>query len=100
VHRAALVGNERRWDITFDSGPVHDGRQAHGARIAVDPPQVEAILARVKDEIRRQRRVLRDDEVRAIAERVRAEFQPARWRILAGLHRNLTARILAPCPSL
>ena len=44
--------------------------------IAADPAQVETILARVKDEIRRQRRVLRDDELRDIAERVRAESQP------------------------
>ena len=46
--------------------------------MAVELPLVEAILARVKDEIRRQRRVLRDDELRAIAEGVRAESQPGR----------------------
>lgn len=69
----SLVGNERRWDITFDSGPYTMLDKLKELGITADSPQVEAILARVKDEIRRQHRVLRDDEVRAIAEHVRAE---------------------------
>jgi isopropylmalate/homocitrate/citramalate synthase len=69
----SLVGNERRWDITFDSGPYTMLDKLKELGISADPPQVEAILARVKDEIRLQHRVLRDDEVRAIAEHVRAE---------------------------
>jgi 2-isopropylmalate synthase len=71
-----LVGNERRWDITFDSGPYTMLDKLKELGIAVDLPLVEVILARIKDEIRQQKRVLRDDEVRAIAERVRAESQP------------------------
>ena len=71
-----LVGNERRWDITFDSGPYTMVDKLRELGIEVDLPLVEVILARVKDEIRRQRRVLRDDEVRAIAECVRVESHP------------------------
>ncbi len=62
-----MVGNERRWDITFDSGPytMLDKLRALNIEVAMD--QVETILAAVKDEMRRRRRVLGDDEVRAIA---------------------------------
>jgi hypothetical protein len=62
-----LVGNERRWDITFDSGPytMLDKRKALG--VQVDMALVEPILRQVHDEIRRLRRVLSDDEVRAVA---------------------------------
>ena len=72
-----LVGNERRWDITFDSGPYTMLDKLRDLGVAVDLPLVEVILARVKDEIRRERRVLRDDEVRAIAERIRNESRSA-----------------------
>ena len=68
----ALVGNERKWDITFDSGPytMLDKLQALGIR--VDPSLVEPILQRVKTEMRQHRRVLTENEIRAIA----VSFQP------------------------
>lgn len=62
-----LVGNERRWDITFDSGPYTMLDKLGALGVKVDHALVEPILARVKDEMRRCRRVLSDDEVRAIA---------------------------------
>jgi len=62
-----LVGNERRWDVTFDSGPytMLDKLQAIGVK--VDHALVEPILAEVKAAMRSLRRVLTDDEVRDIA---------------------------------
>jgi isopropylmalate/homocitrate/citramalate synthase len=62
-----LVGNERRWDITFDSGPYTMLDKLNALGITVDHKLVEPILARVKDEMRRLRRVLTDAEVRTIA---------------------------------
>jgi isopropylmalate/homocitrate/citramalate synthase len=66
----ALVGNERRWDITFDSGPYTMLDKLRALGLEVDLALVEPILARVKDAMREQRRVLTDDEVRAIARAV------------------------------
>jgi isopropylmalate/homocitrate/citramalate synthase len=62
-----LVGNERRWDITADSGPytMLDKLEALGVR--VDLALVEPILEATKREMRRCRRVLTDDEIRGIA---------------------------------
>lgn len=74
----ALVGNERRWDITFDSGPYTMLDKLEGLGIDVEPALAETILARVKECMREVRRVLTDDEVRAIADAVRAEVAPVR----------------------
>ena len=65
-----FVGNERRWDITFDSGPytMLDKLEALGIDVELD--QVEQILEEVKSNMRRLRRVLDDDEVAAVATRV------------------------------
>lgn len=62
-----LVGNERRWDITFDSGPYTMLDKLKALGIEVDLSLVEPILARVKAEIRVRRRVLTNDEIREIA---------------------------------
>lgn len=72
----ALVGNERRWDITFDSGPYTMLDKLKALGVAVELPLVEPILARVKNEMRQRRRLLSDAEVRSIAESVRAEALP------------------------
>ena len=66
----ALVGNERRWDITFDSGPYTMLDKLRALGLEVDLALVEPILARVKDAMREKRRVLSDDEVRAVARAV------------------------------
>ncbi len=63
----SVVGNERRWDITFDSGPYTMLDKLTALGIAVEKDAVEPILTRVKDEMRRLRRVLGDAEVRRIA---------------------------------
>ena len=68
-----LVGNERRWDITFDSGPYTMLDKLTALGKTVNFIDVEAILQRVKDEMRRLRRVLTDDEVRAVAAGVEQE---------------------------
>ena len=68
-----LVGNVRRWDITFDSGPYTMQDKLNALGVSVELPLVETILARVKEAMRQRRRILADDEVRAIAESVRAE---------------------------
>ena len=68
----AMVGNERRWDITFDSGPYTMLDKLRALDIEVDLALVEPILARVKDDMRSLRRVLTDDEVRAAARAVGA----------------------------
>ena len=62
-----LVGNERRWDITFDSGPYTMLDKLEGLGVEVDPSLAEPILGRAKDHMREVRRVLTDDEVRDIA---------------------------------
>jgi isopropylmalate/homocitrate/citramalate synthase len=62
-----LVGNQRRWDITFDSGPYTMLDKLTELGVKVELALVEPILAKVKDEMRRQKRVLSDDEVRGIA---------------------------------
>jgi len=62
-----LVGNERRWDITFDSGPYTMVDKLEALGVAVDLSLVEPILGQVKNDMRRLRRVLTDDEVRKIA---------------------------------
>lgn len=72
-----LVGNERRWDITFDSGPYTMLDKLTALGIKVEFHLVEPILAAVKGDMRRLRRVLTDDEVRAIAGRVASEARPA-----------------------
>lgn len=64
-----LVGNERRWDITFDSGPYTMLDKLNGLGIRVDLRLVEPVLREVKEEMRRLKRVLSDGEIRAIAER-------------------------------
>ena len=69
----SLVGNARRWDITFDSGPYTMLDKLQGLGKQVDLANVEPILRRVKDEMQRLRRVLTDDEVRAVAEAVERE---------------------------
>lgn len=66
----SLVGNVRRWDITFDSGPYTMLDKLGQLGIEVDPAHVEPILERVKHEMRSRRRVLGDDEVREIARSV------------------------------
>jgi isopropylmalate/homocitrate/citramalate synthase len=65
-----LVGNERRWDITFDSGPYTMLDKLTALGIRVEFALVEPILVAVKNEMRRMRRILNDDEVRAIVKRV------------------------------
>jgi isopropylmalate/homocitrate/citramalate synthase len=65
-----LVGNERRWDITFDSGPYTMLDKLTALGIRVEFALVEPILAAVKGEMRRLRRILNDDEVRDIVKRV------------------------------
>ena len=67
------MGNARRWDITFDSGPYTMLDKLQGLGKQVDLANVEPILRRVKDEMQRLRRVLTDDEVRAVAEAVEQE---------------------------
>lgn len=61
-----LVGNERRWNITFDSGPYTMLDKLEALDLKVDHALVEPILARVKSEMRDRRRVLSDDEVRKL----------------------------------
>ena len=67
-----MVGNERRWDVTFDSGPYTMLDKLEALGLKVDAGLVELILERVKERMQAQRRVLTDDEVRAIAEQTRA----------------------------
>jgi isopropylmalate/homocitrate/citramalate synthase len=61
-----LVGNERRWDITFDSGPYTMLDKLRALKLRVDVGLVEPLLARIKRDMRRLRRVLTDREIRAI----------------------------------
>ncbi len=68
----AAVGNVRRWDITFDSGPYTMLDKLRTFGLEFDLALVEPILAAVKDDMRRLRRVLTDDEVRGVAARVAA----------------------------
>ena len=68
----SMVGNERRWDVTFDSGPYTMLDKLEALGVEVDAGLVELILERVKGRMQAQRRVLTDDEVRAIAEQTRA----------------------------
>ena len=68
----SMVGNERRWDVTFDSGPYTMLDKLEALGLKVDAGLVELILERVKGRMQAQRRVLTDDEVRAIAEQTRA----------------------------
>jgi isopropylmalate/homocitrate/citramalate synthase len=68
-----LVGNERRWDITADSGPYTMLDKLRGLGVDVDLALVEPVLAATKAEMRRRRRVLTDDELRALARRVAAQ---------------------------
>jgi isopropylmalate/homocitrate/citramalate synthase len=65
-----LVGNERRWDITADSGPYTMLDKLRALGVEVDLASVEPILAATKAEMRRCRRVLTDDEIRALARAV------------------------------
>jgi len=65
-----LVGNDRRWDITFDSGPYTMLDKLKTLGVQVDMALVEPVLHRVHDEMRRLRRVLTDDEVRTVTEAV------------------------------
>jgi isopropylmalate/homocitrate/citramalate synthase len=67
-----LVGNERRWDITFDSGPYTMLDKLAALGIEVDHALVEPILSRVKQEMRERRRVLSEADVRDIVRRVQA----------------------------
>jgi isopropylmalate/homocitrate/citramalate synthase len=62
-----LVGNVRRWDVTADSGPYTMLDKLHALGVEVPLDRVEPILARVKAEMQRLRRVLTDDEIRVIA---------------------------------
>ena len=64
-----LVGNERRWDITFDSGPYTMLDKLEALGVKVEHAAVEPILVEVKAAMRKLRRVLSDDEVRDIATR-------------------------------
>lgn len=72
-----FVGNERRWDITFDSGPYTMLDKLNALGIEADLDQVESILEAVKSDMRRLRRVLSDDEVRSAAARVAASSSSA-----------------------
>jgi len=65
-----LVGNERRWNITLDSGPYTMLDKLEALDLKVDHTLVEPILARVKSEMRDRRRVLSDDEVRKLVREV------------------------------
>jgi isopropylmalate/homocitrate/citramalate synthase len=65
-----LVGNTRRWDITFDSGPYTMLDKLTALGLTVDLALVEPILGQVKDTMRHVQRVLTDDEVRQIATQV------------------------------
>jgi isopropylmalate/homocitrate/citramalate synthase len=65
-----LVGNERRWDITADSGPYTMLDKLRALGIEIDLALVEPILEATKAEMRRRRRVLADDEIRALVRRV------------------------------
>lgn len=62
-----LVGNERRWDITLDSGPYTMLDKLAALGVKTDHAVVEPILTRVKQEMREKKRVLTEEEVRAIA---------------------------------
>jgi isopropylmalate/homocitrate/citramalate synthase len=72
-----LVGNERRWDITFDSGPYTMLDKLNALGLKVEFALIELILTAVKAEMRHLRRVLTDDEVRAVVKRVAGEKQAA-----------------------
>jgi isopropylmalate/homocitrate/citramalate synthase len=72
-----LVGNERRWDITFDSGPYTMLDKLNALGLKVEFGLIEPILAAVKGEMRKLRRVLTDDEVRAVVTAVAGEKQAA-----------------------
>ena len=75
-----LVGNERRWDITFDSGPYTMLDKLKALGIKAEFALVEPILAAVKSDMRRLRRVLTDEEVRGVANRVAAAAAPVAAR--------------------
>jgi isopropylmalate/homocitrate/citramalate synthase len=66
----SLVGNERRWDITFDSGPYTMLDKLIELEINVDLRFVEPILQTVKEEMQKFRRVLNDDEIRDVVRKV------------------------------
>jgi isopropylmalate/homocitrate/citramalate synthase len=67
-----LVGNVRRWDITVDSGPYTMLDKLRALGLEVDLALVEPILEATKAEMGRRRRVLTDDEIRAVARDVEA----------------------------
>ena len=66
----SLVGNERRWDITFDSGPYTMLDKLIQLEINVDVQFVEPILQAVKEEMQKRRRVLNDDEIRDLVRNI------------------------------
>lgn len=69
------MGNTRRWDITFDSGPYTMRDKLTLLGVTVDLALVEPILAQVKDAMRQRQRVLTDEEVRHIATQVAQQGQ-------------------------
>lgn len=71
-----LVGNERRWDITADSGPYTMLDKLEGLGIRVDLALVEPILEATRQEMQRRRRVLTDDEIRTVARTVTERSGP------------------------
>lgn len=66
----SLVGNERRWDITFDSGPYTMLDKLIELEINVDLQYVEPILQAVKEEMQNLRRVLDDDEIHDLVRKI------------------------------
>ena len=66
----SLVGNERRWDITFDSGPYTMLDKLIELEINVDLQFVEPILQAVKEEMQKLRRVLDDDEIHDLVQKI------------------------------
>jgi len=64
----ALVGNERQVPLTLDSGGYTMAYALGRLGVALDSPaDVEAALQRCQDAMRARRRLLTDDEIRAIA---------------------------------
>jgi isopropylmalate/homocitrate/citramalate synthase len=66
----SLVGNERRWDVTFDSGPYTMLDKLIELEINVDLQFVEPILQAVKEEMQNLRRVLDDEEIHDLVRKI------------------------------
>jgi len=67
----AVVGNEKRWIIDKTSGPWTMQTKLDELGIELDRDLVYDLLSAVKEEMDIHKRVLSDDELRELAERVR-----------------------------